>query len=47
MIQKAHRMLCQADVEKTFGYIRNNFDMDKLTETEKEVVDKCDMCQSI
>ena len=45
MIIKTHRLLCQAGAEEVMKYIKNNFDMEKMSETTKEVIKECEACQ--
>lgn len=45
MIKKTHRLLCHAGVDKVIKYMKNNFDMDRMTETTKEVIQECEACQ--
>ena len=45
MIIKTHRLLCHAGAEKVMKYIKNNFDMEKMSETTKEMIKECEACQ--
>ena len=45
MIKYTHKLLCHAGIEKVMKYIGNNFEMEKLQETTREVINECEMCQ--
>jgi len=44
-IRKTHFILCHAGCEKVKSYIKNNFDMENLSNFVKEIIDGCEACQ--